>query len=356
MGTKMSEDRYAFVVEHYDKFGDRVVIYHLLYYPNDQSVEILDPKNKRIFLKKTPYPEIQVKDLFLGTKLNVYARQYKIVEFGDEYTRNKLGKKQEKTLGIIVPDYSMGKVIALINKAGVIISKMKMIYITKEDANDFLAIGGRAFSGIKEGQIVVLELQGEDCTRKYREVVSKTDSLYGRGAIGKVAYCNTDNNNYINELEFFFDGHRQFQYPTTFNNCTLGVIKPHSVMSGSLGGIIDNILEEGFEISSMAMFYLDLATAEEFLEVYKGILPDFHSLVVELSSGGCVALEIRTENPVESFRKLVGPHDPELARMIRPETLRAKFGIDKVKNAVHCTDLNEDGPMEVEYFFNILLQ
>lgn len=33
---------------------------------------------------------------------------------------------------------------------------------------------------------------------------------------------------------------------------------------------------------------------------------------------------------------------------------RAKFGLDRVRNAVHCTDLPEDGVVESEYFFNIL--
>lgn len=50
---------------------------------------------------------------------------------------------------------------------------------------------------------------------------------------------------------------------------------------------------------------------------------------------------------VNSLRGLCGPHDPEIARTIRPNTLRAKFGIDRVKNAVHCTDLPEDGVLEV---------
>lgn len=33
---------------------------------------------------------------------------------------------------------------------------------------------------------------------------------------------------------------------------------------------------------------------------------------------------------------------------------RARFGVDKVKNAIHCTDLPEDGTLEAEYFFSIM--
>jgi hypothetical protein len=35
---------------------------------------------------------------------------------------------------------------------------------------------------------------------------------------------------------------------------------------------------------------------------------------------------------------------------------RAKFGQDRVRNAVHCTDLPEDGVLECKYFFDILQQ
>lgn len=43
-----------------------------------------------------------------------------------------------------------------------------------------------------------------------------------------------------------------------------------------------------------------------------------------------------------------------MARTVRPKSLRAVYGKDKGKNAVHCTDLIEDATLEVEYFFNIL--
>ena len=46
-------------------------------------------------------------------------------------------------------------------------------------------------------------------------------------------------------------------------------------------------------------------------------------------------------------REFCGPMDPEIARHIRPQTIRAMFGLDKISNAVHCTDLPEDGVLEV---------
>jgi nucleoside-diphosphate kinase len=45
--------------------------------------------------------------------------------------------------------------------------------------------------------------------------------------------------------------------------------------------------------------------------------------------------------------------DPEIAKNLRPNTIRGKFGRDRVMNAIHCTDLPEDGGLEVEYFFSI---
>lgn len=38
----------------------------------------------------------------------------------------------------------------------------------------------------------------------------------------------------------------------------------------------------------------------------------------------------------------------DIARQVRPDTLRAKYGKTKVQNAVHCSDLPEDGILEVK--------
>ena len=114
------------------------------------------------------------------------------------------------------------------------------------------------------------------------------------------------------------------------------------------------ILQAGFEISACELFNLNRGTSEEFYSVYKGVLPEYLPVIEHLSNGPSVVLEIRQQNAVESFRAFVGPHDPEIAKHLKPDTLRAKFGHDKVKNAVHCTDMAEDGVLECEYFFGQL--
>ena len=58
---------------------------------------------------------------------------------------------------------------------------------------------------------------------------------------------------------------------------------------------------------------------------------------------------------MKSFRKLCGPSDPEVCRVLYPDSLRAKYGgMNQEENAVHCSDLEEDGILEVEYFFTLL--
>ena len=102
------------------------------------------------------------------------------------------------------------------------------------------------------------------------------------------------------------------------------------------------------------MMYLSRPLIEEFYDVYKGVLPEYLPIIEHISNGPSVALEIRQQNAVAAFREFVGPHDPEIAKYLKPESLRAKYGHDKVKNAVHCTDLSEDGIIECKHFFETL--
>lgn len=95
------------------------------------------------------------------------------------------------------------------------------------------------------------------------------------------------------------------------------------------------------------------------VSIRRGVLPatELNGWVDELTSGPLVAVEVATHNgkdTVEALREVAGPNDPELARILRPNTIRAKFGANKVQSAIHVTDLPEDGELEVEYWFQLL--
>jgi nucleoside-diphosphate kinase len=76
------------------------------------------------------------------------------------------------------------------------------------------------------------------------------------------------------------------------NNCSCAIIKPHVLKEGNAGAVIDMILEEGYEISAMEMFNLDLPTSEEYFEVYKGVLPEFLPMIEHMTTGSCIAIEV----------------------------------------------------------------
>jgi len=131
-------------------------------------------------------------------------------------------------------------------------------------------------------------------------------------------------------------------------------VKPHAVASKSLGPILDTLLAAGLEVSAARTVVLAGADATDFIEAYRGVCPEYDRWVVELSSGPAVALEVRGTDAVADVRELAGPYDPEIARALRPRSLRARFGISGVKNAVHVTDLERDGPLESKFLFVVL--
>jgi nucleoside-diphosphate kinase len=77
-------------------------------------------------------------------------------------------------------------------------------------------------------------------------------------------------------------------------------------------------------------------------------------LVIEYSLGPLIAVEVTGPSAVSTLRTLAGPRDTELAKRIRPESLRARFGTSTSKPSIHVTDLEEDGSLECEYMFSLL--
>jgi len=370
------DDRFAFIVEWYDPNAALMRRYQLFFYPKDNTVEMYDMKNHRTFLRRCKAEGVRMEDLYIGSTMNILSRQLHFVSYGDEYTRNKLNTKRERTLGMIKPDAvsKVGQIFDTICKGGFLIGKLKMVRLSRNEAFQFYEehqhkdFFNNLIGFMTSGPVVAFELMGEGAISRWREFLGPTDSAIAREQAGNSirARFGTDNTknachgsdspaSAAREVEFFFpsDGPSR-QNTATFSDCTCAVIKPHAVIDGQAGSIISKIAEAGFDISAVQMFHMEKANAEEFYEVYKGVVQEYPSMVTEFTSGPCIAMEIRAQDAARTFREFVGPADPEIARHLRPRTLRALFGKDKIKNAVHCTDLPEDGLLEVEYFFKIL--
>lgn len=139
-----------------------------------------------------------------------------------------------------------------------------------------------------------------------------------------------------------------------FTHCSAVIIKPHAVQAAAAGDVIDTLLKAEVEISAIRTIVLSRKDVTDYLEAYRGVYPEYERWVTELSSGPAVVMEVRGDDVVNHVRELTGPYNPEIARVLWPSSLRAKLGVDAVRNAVHVTDISNDGPLECKFLFDIL--
>ncbi|XP_056271349.1 nucleoside diphosphate kinase 7 [Pseudoliparis swirei] len=366
------EDRYAFLAEWYDPTASLLRRYQLFFFPRDGSVEMFDVKNQRIFLRRTRYEDLNQEDLFVGNRVNVFSRQLHLVDYGDQYTANQLGSRKERTLALIKPDMvnRVGDVLERICSSKLLVTNAKMTTLSWKQAADFYVEhqskpSSNLVQFASSGPVVALELMGDEAVSVWRTLLGPADSSaarkeaplsvraqFGTDSLKNVGHGSESLAAAARELEFFFPstaGHGPAN-TAVYGDCTCCIIKPHALAEGLSGKILNSISEAGFHISALQMVRQSLQSPPETPRVYRGFLSQM--MVRELSSGPCMVLEV--QGAVQSFRRFCGPADPEVARHLRPASLRALYGDDRVKNGVHCTDLPEDGLLEVQYFFRIL--
>lgn len=128
---------------------------------------------------------------------------------------------------------------------------------------------------------------------------------------------------------------------------TLCIIKPDAVKKNVYGNIIQMILEDGFKIKGMKLVQLSDAEAGKFYEVHKE-RPFYGELVKFMTSGPVIPIALEKDEAVAGWRKLIGATDPAEAE---EGTIRKKFAASKGENAVHGSDSEENGKIEVGFFF-----
>lgn len=128
---------------------------------------------------------------------------------------------------------------------------------------------------------------------------------------------------------------------------TLCIIKPDAVRKNVQGNIIQKLTDAGFRIRGMKMLKLTEEMGKKFYEVHKE-RPFYGELVSFMISGPVIVIALEKENAVAEYRKLIGATDPAEAE---DGTIRKLFADSKSENAVHGSDSEENGKIEVGFFF-----
>jgi len=136
--------------------------------------------------------------------------------------------------------------------------------------------------------------------------------------------------------------------PYIFLEQTLAIIKPDAIHKAD--EIEEIILRHGFSILRKRRMQLTPEQTSEFYAEHYGKM-FFPSLIAFMSSGPILAMILARDNAVTYWRQIIGPTQTSRARDEAPESVRALFGTDNQKNAVHGSDSTNSAVREIHFFF-----
>lgn len=180
----VKEERFVFKCEWFDQMADLVRHYLFTYYPKDETAEMYDLKNKRMFIKRMACPGVTLRELFVGSIITIHSRQLKLTDYADVFTRKRFENKSERTFALIKPDcYTQtGKIIDALYENGFTISKLKMSKFQGANCDLFYEEHkGKPFfsdlSAFMSSDVVTgIELVGDNAVTRMRELQGPTDS------------------------------------------------------------------------------------------------------------------------------------------------------------------------------------
>ncbi|XP_031557546.1 nucleoside diphosphate kinase homolog 5-like [Actinia tenebrosa] len=137
--------------------------------------------------------------------------------------------------------------------------------------------------------------------------------------------------------------------PSIYVERTLAIIKPDAVHKSD--EIEEIILQHGFTILQKRRVHLTPEQTSDFYAEHYGKM-FFPSLVAYMSSGPILVLILARENAISFWRQLIGPTNTQKARDQAPESLRAIYGTDGTRNALHGSDSIVTAEREIHFFFD----
>ncbi|XP_068792015.1 thioredoxin domain-containing protein 3 isoform X2 [Struthio camelus] len=271
--------------------------------------------------------------------------------FFPNFDKEKTDQNVERTLALIRPFLLKERrysIMQRITDDGFKVVMQKEIVLTEEQAREFYKEHENEdyfpllLQEMTSGPTLVLALTRENAIKRWRELLGpKTveeakkknpTSLRAEFSVESTPFDqlhgSSSPDDAQKELQFFFPQEH-----------TLALIKPAAVKEHK-DDIMQKVKDAGFTISKIKEATLTHEIAAQFYKDHEG-KPFFEPLVACMTTGPSVIMILTKENAVEEWRQLMGPTDPEMAKVTSPESIRAQFAQDILSNAVHGSSNKE---------------
>lgn len=132
---------------------------------------------------------------------------------------------------------------------------------------------------------------------------------------------------------------------------TYAMIKPGN--EANWGNAIAAIIAAGFTIEAAKVITMDTNLVSTFYAEHIG-KSFFDTLSAYMTSGPALALHLRREDAVVTWRTLIGPTNLEKAKAEAPNSLRALYGRSGTENFAHGSDAHASAARELQIIFGQL--
>jgi 2',3'-cyclic-nucleotide 2'-phosphodiesterase/3'-nucleotidase len=195
--------------------------------------------------------------------------------------------------------------------------------------------------------------------KNYKSQSTTLRCRFGTDSIRNGFYCSTDEYNAIRDIYYWlcpndiaaavFPESNSRQY--TLED-TVALIKP-TFAESCYDEIMAIIAGHGFQVISECRFNL---TSELLTELYPEMKPDnkFSKVREYMLSGPVVALQLRRDAALKGWRHLVGCIDMKKNQEERHDSIRFKYAVNSIENAVHGSYNSLMASKELSLFFPML--
>lgn len=340
MSRSILDDRLCFVCEYFDEMASITREFQLLYFYNDNSVEMTEIKTKKLFLRRIECPGLSREQFYLGGSVMIFGRVARLIKFGDEVTRQLCEESAETTSIVLSIDCfsKLGSALAiLVEECGFGVKQMNTVVIPDSATAAKYSLPP-AFAN--KPAVVVQAVR--------RQAIAKGLEYARRVPSCAVAATEEQSKQWESLLS------AQSAALQDDANTAIILIKPHALLRRLGGEIVQIIINEGLQVTAACQTTLSAAQADMLLQPYKGVLVDYNSTVQSVAGNSWVVQYTSTDassSALEKIREVVGPFEPSVAKALYPKSIRARFGEDRVKNAVQVTDVPADCAIYARLFF-----